>query len=195
MRNGPLASQPHHRLRALHDACKCIGVLDDESAIVIEALASARRAFDADQAILLLRERDTGPMKPFVDPIAARSLPALDIGGVDTTCIVAHGRAMTVAEITTSHAGGVLDFTVLGNTVDLASRVESATMTLGRTIVLTERTRRLLGDDARCEDLGVHPIHGFTVSQRLFALQAVAAASTAAALEGGRSPVDGTALA
>lgn len=399
-------TQPHHRLRALHDACKRIGVLDDEPSIVAEALASAREAFNVERAVLLLRGDAGEPMKPYLDPIAARPPPAVNVGNVDTTCIVAHGRALTIAEVTPSqddayggfafapleirgavigllgvscpadlppielellcglasvaavtihqarthvealeesrrrsrlsryfspqvasylasnphvgngtsmdvtvlmcdmrgftafsdrqapetvletlnrylaemimtvlahggmidkllgdgvlgvfgaplrsvdHAGdaarcalamtdrartimlpprdaggpptpvrvgvglasgpvilgdvgggGVLDFTVLGSTVNLASRVESATKTLGRPIVLTERTRQLLGDDASCEDLGAHPIRGFSAPQRLFALQTVAAgrAGTGPSQAGAHaSSIDGTALA
>ena len=42
--------------------------------------------------------------------------------------------------------GGRLEFTVIGDTVNVAARVERETRTIGDAILLTEATRALLGD-------------------------------------------------
>jgi adenylate cyclase len=42
--------------------------------------------------------------------------------------------------------GGRLEFTVIGNTVNIAARVESATRETGDTVLLSESTRELLAD-------------------------------------------------
>jgi class 3 adenylate cyclase len=57
--------------------------------------------------------------------------------------------------------GGRLEFAVIGDTVNVASRVEHLTREVGCTVLLTEATRALLGDGAaQVEPRGEVPIRG-----------------------------------
>lgn len=58
--------------------------------------------------------------------------------------------------------GGRLEFTVIGDPVNVAARVEEATGETGDTILLTESTRALLGEEyrSRLEERGSIPLKG-----------------------------------
>jgi adenylate cyclase len=56
--------------------------------------------------------------------------------------------------------GGRLEFTVIGDTVNVAARVERLTRETGDTILLTEATRCLLDGKVRLEPRGEVPLKG-----------------------------------
>jgi class 3 adenylate cyclase len=74
--------------------------------------------------------------------------------------------------------GGRVEFTVIGDTVNTAARVEEATRETGDAVLVTEATCRLLGADhgGFVERRDV-PLKGKTESVRLYAPKAVAAGS------------------
>jgi adenylate cyclase len=66
--------------------------------------------------------------------------------------------------------GGRLEFTVIGDTVNVAARVERATRETGDTVLLTEATRCLLTDDAiDVEERGELPLKGKSQPVALYA--------------------------
>ena len=83
--------------------------------------------------------------------------------------------------------GGRLEFTVIGDPVNVAARVEEVTRDTGDTVLVTESTRALLSDErrARLEERGTMPLKGKSEPVALYALRREglrpAAADTAAA--------------
>ena len=58
-----------------------------------------------------------------------------------------------------------MDFTVIGDTVNLASRLESLTRELQTPILMDERTARLAGTEIATDNLGEKPIKGMDPCQ------------------------------
>jgi len=63
-----------------------------------------------------------------------------------------------------------MDYTVLGSTVNIASRVESS-VAQANEIIIGERTRELIGDKFTLEPLGAVPLRGLRKSMHLFRVQ------------------------
>ncbi len=64
-----------------------------------------------------------------------------------------------------------LEYTAIGSTVNLASRVESLTKQLGEPLLLTAATREFLREPVPLRDLGAHPIRGMSAPVALFAVE------------------------
>ena len=69
--------------------------------------------------------------------------------------------------------GGRLEFTVIGDPVNVAARVEEATRETGDTILLTESTRALLSEEwhGRLEERGSIPLKGKSEPIPLYTLR------------------------
>lgn len=67
--------------------------------------------------------------------------------------------------------GGKLDFTVIGDPVNVAARVEEVTRTTGDTVLITEATRGLLSDPGLpLEERGAIPLKGRSDPVRIYAV-------------------------
>jgi adenylate cyclase len=62
-----------------------------------------------------------------------------------------------------------LDFTVIGPAVNMASRLETLTKQLGRTVLLSRSFADLVESDFDLERLGEYPVRGFNEPIELFA--------------------------
>jgi adenylate cyclase len=62
-----------------------------------------------------------------------------------------------------------LDFTVIGPAVNMASRLETLTKQLGRTVLLSSAFADLVKSDFDLERVGEHPVRGFNEPVELFA--------------------------
>jgi adenylate cyclase len=62
-----------------------------------------------------------------------------------------------------------LDFTVIGPAVNMASRLETLTKQLGRTVLLSRDFADLVAGEFELERLGEHPVRGFADPIELFA--------------------------
>ena len=61
-------------------------------------------------------------------------------------------------------------YTCVGNTVNLAARLEAYTKTAGRPILINEATRQALGDSLPVEDQGIIPIRGKHEEVRVYSV-------------------------
>jgi adenylate cyclase len=62
-----------------------------------------------------------------------------------------------------------LDFTVIGPAVNMASRLETLTKQLGRTVLLSRAFADFIKNDFELESVGEHPVRGFNDPIELFA--------------------------
>jgi adenylate cyclase len=62
-----------------------------------------------------------------------------------------------------------LDFTVIGPAVNMASRLESLTKQLGRTVLLSRTFADFVKDDFDLEHVGEYPVRGFNDRIEIFA--------------------------
>jgi len=68
--------------------------------------------------------------------------------------------------------GGRLDFTVIGDTVNTAARVESATRDTGDDLLITHATRSLIDDDDAWIERPTVQLKGKSQPVRIYALRA-----------------------
>ena len=99
--------------------------------------------------------------------VADRFGGALRIGiGINTGVVIAG----------TIGAGGKLEFTLIGDTVNVASRVEQVTKTTGDAILLTQQTVDALASRPRgLADRGTHALKGKSAPTKLFGLNTAVA--------------------
>lgn len=117
------------------------------------ALHAVRAALAMDGALRALNER-----------WSAEGRPQLRMGiGVHTGVVFA------------GNVGGRdrVKYTIVGDAVNLASRVEGLNKDLGTTMLITEATRAIVGDRAKARDCGPVPVKGRNEPVRLYELFAV----------------------
>jgi len=98
----------------------------------------------------------------------ATGFPALDIGIGLNTAEVIFGNVGT---------GKKLDFTAIGDGVNLAARLESENKVYKTHIIISEATLHELGDAAQVNPLGEVVVKGKTVGVQIFELKGLAATS------------------
>ncbi len=93
--------------------------------------------------------------------LARKGLPQVAIGiGINTDIVVAGNMG----------SKNRLNYTVIGDGVNLASRLESETKALKRNIVVSESTRKKAGPEFQFEDLGEVTVKGKTEAVRVYSV-------------------------
>ena len=101
---------------------------------------------------------------------AAREIAALVRRGAAGDLRVGVGVNTGQVVVGTIGGGGRRDFTVVGDAVNTAARVEAATRVTGDDVLITESTLRALGtDDAGFDERPAIPLKGKVASVRLYA--------------------------
>ena len=108
------------------------------------------------------RARHDGEAGRAQPPLGGDRLPALDIGIGLNTAEVIFGNVGT---------GKKLDFTAIGDGVNLAARLESENKAYKTHIIISEATLQELGDAAQVNPLGSVVVKGKTVGVQIFELK------------------------
>ena len=92
--------------------------------------------------------------------VNAEDEPGFRIGvGVNTGRVVAGSIG----------GAGRLNFSVIGDAVNVAARVEAATREIGEDVLITEATARELSDDIEVTECGEHELRGLPDTFKLYA--------------------------
>jgi len=83
-----------------------------------------------------------------------------------------HGIGLHTGQVLAANIGSRerLSYALVGDTVNLASRLQGLSKELGRDIILSPATRSALGTEFRCESLAAVPVKGRAGSIEVFAL-------------------------
>ncbi len=116
-----------------------------------EALAAVRAAWAMQRQLEQLNRE-----------LAAEGLPLL-----------AHGIGLHCGDVMAGNLGSPqrLEYSVIGETVNLTSRIEALTRQLGHPILLSQALVELVGDAVEVEPLGPHPLRGSPRPLVLYALR------------------------
>jgi class 3 adenylate cyclase len=81
------------------------------------------------------------------------------------------GVGVNTGRVVAGSIGGAgrLNFSVIGDAVNVAARVEAATRDLDENVLITEATARELSDDIEVTDCGEHELKGLPEPLKLFA--------------------------
>jgi adenylate cyclase len=91
------------------------------------------------------------------------------------------GVGLNSGSVVAGNVGGAgrLEFSVIGDAVNVAARVEAATRETGDAILITDATRSLLSEDVELEPRGDIPLKGKSEPVPLYGLAPTSAASEA----------------
>lgn len=115
---------------------------------------------DAVLAVFGLHEQDKHPCQAAYEAALAMQVALRELNEAGLTPDLRMGIGIHFGNVVHGNVGSSdrMEYTVLGDTVNLASRVEGLTKTLGVGLAMTEQVAKHVG--TRLEDLGEQPIRG-----------------------------------